>query len=50
MEVAKLNGAVAARVTGIDWDAGLCADDVERIEAALMDHGVLAVAAAAMRP
>jgi len=50
MEVVKLNGALAASVTGIDWDAGPGADDFEQIEAALIEHGVLAVAAAGMRP
>ena len=50
MEVVKLNGALAASVTGIDWDAGPVADDFEQIAAALMDHGVLAIAAEGMRP
>jgi taurine dioxygenase len=50
MEVLKLNGALAAAVTGIDWDVGPNTDDFEQIEAALMGHGVLAVAAARMRP
>src|SRR5215213_4585915 len=50
MEVVKLNGALAARVTGIDWDIGPDAGDVDKIELALMHNGVLAVAAAGMRP
>jgi len=50
MEVAKLNGALAASVTGIDWDADPGSDVFEQIEAALMEHGVLAVTAAKMRP
>src|SRR5688572_8313556 len=50
VKIAKLNGALAASVTGIDWDTGLGADDIDQIETALMDHGVLAVAAAGMSP
>jgi taurine dioxygenase len=50
MEVTKLNGALAASITGIDWDAGLSHAHLEGIGAALSEHGVLAVAAAAMRP
>ena len=50
MKVEKLNGALAAGVTGVDWDVGLCDADVDQISAALAEHGVLAVAAAKMRP
>lgn len=50
MKVLKLNGALAASVTGIDWNLGLRDADFDGIEAALGEHGVLAVAAADMRP
>jgi taurine dioxygenase len=50
MEIVKLNGALAARVTGIDWEAGLDDADFDGIEVALAEHGVLAVVAAGMRP
>ena len=50
METSRLNGALGARVTGIDWDAGLTPDDLAGIEATLYEHGVLAVAALGMRP
>ena len=50
MDIARLNGALGARVTGIGWDAGITPDDLAGIEAALYEHGVLAVAALGMRP
>jgi taurine dioxygenase len=50
VEIVKLNGPLAARVTGIDWDAGLHDRDIEHMADALLEHGVLAVAAGAMRP
>jgi taurine dioxygenase len=50
VEIVKLNGPLAARVTGIDWDAGLRDRDVDVIGDALLEHGVLAVAARDMRP
>ena len=50
MEIVKLNGPLAARVTGIDWDAGLRDHDVDTIGDALLEHSVLAVAAGGMRP
>ena len=50
MEITRLNGALAARVTGIDWNAGLHDGDLKEIADALAEHGVLAVAAAGMRP
>jgi taurine dioxygenase len=50
MQVVKLNGALAASVSSIDWEVGLCDADFDTIEAALGEHGVLAVAAAGMRP
>src|SRR5947209_8611748 len=50
MEVAKLNGALGARVMGIVWDTGLHDAELEGIAAALAEHGVLAMDAARMRP
>src|SRR5690349_15042775 len=50
MEITKLNGALAANVAGIDWDAGLSLDELEQIGGALAEHGVLVVSAAEMRP
>ncbi len=50
MEIARLNGALGARIAGIDWDAGLTETDFDAIESALADHGVLAIQAARMRP
>lgn len=50
MEIARLNGALGARVTGIDWDGGITDDDLLGIGTSLAEHGVLAVAAAGMRP
>ena len=50
MEIVKLNGPLAARVTGIDWDAGLRDADVDEIADALFEHGVLVIAAGGMRP
>lgn len=50
MDIARLNGALGARVTGIDWDGGVTDSDLVAIETALYEHGVLAVAAAGMRP
>jgi taurine dioxygenase len=50
MKIAKLNGALAAAVTDIDWQLGLSGDELRDIEEALAEHGVLAVAATAMRP
>lgn len=37
-------------MTGIDWDGGVTDSDLVAIETALYEHGVLAVAAAGMRP
>jgi taurine dioxygenase len=50
--VHKLNGALAARVEGVDFGAGepLDAATLRAIEAALYEHGVLAIDAAAMTP
>ena len=50
MEIDKLNAALGARVTGIDWDAGLTDTDLDGVAVALADHGVLALDAALMRP
>ncbi|MFN8027316.1 MAG: TauD/TfdA family dioxygenase [Acidimicrobiia bacterium] len=50
MDIARLNGALGARVAGIDWDGGLTEGDLAGIEKALTEFGVLAVAAAGMRP
>lgn len=50
MRITKLNGALAARVEGIDWSAGLGADDYATIGTALYEHQVLAVSAAGMSP
>jgi taurine dioxygenase len=50
VEIAKLNGALGARVSAIDWDAGLDDGDLKEIADALAEHSVLAVAAAGMRP
>jgi taurine dioxygenase len=50
--VRKLNGALAARVEGVDFGSGepLDAAVLATIEKALYDHGVLAVNAAGMTP
>jgi taurine dioxygenase len=52
VQVRKLNGALGARVDGVDFGGGekLDADDVAAIEAALYEHGVLAISAAEMTP
>lgn len=50
MEITRLNGALGARVAGIDWDRGLTDADFDAVESALAAHGVLAVDAARMRP
>ena len=49
MEITRLNGALGARVTGIDWDAGLADGDFDGVEAALAEHGALVVDAVRMR-
>jgi taurine dioxygenase len=48
MEVTKLNGALAASITGIDWNEGPSPADRDDIGSALAEHGVLVVAASAM--
>jgi taurine dioxygenase len=50
IELARLNGALGARVTGIDWERGLTVDALDAIADALFEHGVLALDAAQMRP
>jgi taurine dioxygenase len=50
MEITRLNGALGARVAGIDWDGGLTDGDFDAVESALAAHGVLAIEAARMRP
>src|SRR4029453_9316617 len=50
IELARLNGALGARVTGIDWEHGLTVDALDAIADALFELGVLALDAAQMRP
>jgi taurine dioxygenase len=52
LRVSKLNGALAARVDGVDFAGGdpLPRVTVEAIESALYEHGVLVVPAADMTP
>ncbi len=50
MHVERVGGALGARVSGIDWAAGLDGATLDGVAAALYEHGVLAVDAAAMRP
>jgi len=48
--VRKLAGALAARVSGVDFRGGLTRSDLAAIEGALATHQVLAIDAAAMSP
>lgn len=50
MQVRKVGGALGARMTGIDFRAGLTPTDLAAIEAALLEHQVLAIDAAEMGP
>src|SRR5512134_3304431 len=52
VRVDKLNGALAARVEGVDFHDGepLDGGTLEALEAALYEHGVLAIAAGDMTP
>jgi taurine dioxygenase len=48
MEIVRINQAIGARITGIDFSAGLDAAVIEAIGAALMEHQVVSIAAEGM--
>lgn len=50
IEVRRLSGALGARMSGVDFAAGLDQPVLAAIEAALVEHQVLAIDATAMRP
>ena len=49
MEIVKLK-AHSERVNGVRWDVGLADTELDDIETALSDHGVLVLDAARMKP
>lgn len=49
-QLRKMNGALGARIEGIDFNAGLKTSDLEAIEAALAEHHAVCIPAADMSP
>lgn len=50
MQITRLNGCLAARVSDIDWASGLTDEEMNTIGATLDDYGVLCIEAAQMSP